>query len=536
MTFGDESFVGGRICCNDVFTPIEEADSSSVSECVPPLERDVQEIMEMGKNLHWHIVCDNPSLMRRDLHNQQSATSEGSSEGRGADAQGSSEEPAEWNRVPKGTVAILLLLSEYRDISQIQRIVRRLRLAMISGKRKRVPLIACVLGGDASLVDDDAQEAIVKVQRQLRGSALDDIFPKLGNAAAIRLAVSMSIVRAREKQALKERVLLAEKGEEPKVGLFWQSAHRIFDELPQLDEDLPVLPDVGCEMGPCVLTQHLGSGGFSQVFAAANLETGETEALKAVDKDKMPELCHVSNLWKEIRVLKRLHHNNIVEFRGVLHGPCHIFLRMEMPGSLNIWKAMKLAGGRFNLSAARGFQAQIAQAIAHCHSLEIVHRDLKPENVAITDDLRTVKVLDFGSGVQSDRQCWDKAGTMPFMSPQVLLASAENPYEPMPCDIWSMGVLLVEMLCGLTRLNAWLDWPKNINPLPQCAEELERFFTQPGALRECVEADIGSAVSEDLIILLHGMLSTEVSSRWSASEVCRAAFLRSPASTPQQAS
>mmetsp|Transcript_78630 Transcript_78630/g.255251 ORF Transcript_78630/g.255251 Transcript_78630/m.255251 type:complete len:126 (-) Transcript_78630:180-557(-) len=117
-------------------------------------------------------------------------------------------------------------------------------------------------------------------------------------------------------------------------------------------------------------------------------------------------------------------------------------------------------------------------------------------------------------------------GTMPFMAPEVLVAANKDYYDPSGCDVWSAGVVLLEMLCGPNKLGKMLGWTPAHDPCPERSRELHNFFSDERLLRESLESYLGE-VSGHLLALLSGMLAVEVAPRWSMAKVLDSEWLAS---------
>lgn len=217
--------------------------------------------------------------------------------------------------------------------------------------------------------------------------------------------------------------------------------------------------------------------------------------------------------------MKRLKHENIVELHGAVHGPEHIFLRMQMAGRRTLFAALVQEGhGRFTPQLGRHFQVQLARAVAYCHQSDVAHRDIKPENIAIDDDGNRLFVLDFGRAVTCGKKVWDNTGTMPFIAPEVFPARSREAYFPAPTDVWSCGIVLLEMLCGVGKLNEMLCWAKGPSINERHAEELENYFAREGAIQSALEQDLGYH-DESLVQLLEGMLTVNPEERMPSKDV-----------------
>mmetsp|Transcript_6480 Transcript_6480/g.19955 ORF Transcript_6480/g.19955 Transcript_6480/m.19955 type:complete len:126 (+) Transcript_6480:487-864(+) len=115
-------------------------------------------------------------------------------------------------------------------------------------------------------------------------------------------------------------------------------------------------------------------------------------------------------------------------------------------------------------------------------------------------------------------------GTMPFMAPEVLVAANKDYYDPSGCDVWSAGVVVLEMLCGPNKLSRMLCWTPAHDPSPERSRELHDFFSGEHLLRESLETYLGE-VSAPLLALLMGMLAVETASRLTMAKVCDSAWL-----------
>merc|ERR1719210_3236568 len=99
---------------------------------------------------------------------------------------------------------------------------------------------------------------------------------------------------------------------------------------------------------------------------------------------------------------------------------------MELAGGRNLFRVLKELGGSCEMEQAQKVHCQLMSALAHCHSRGVGHRDVKPENIAVSDDGRSIKLLDFGQAVQL-RPCNRRAGTLPFIAPETMIVAPEAP-------------------------------------------------------------------------------------------------------------
>jgi len=263
---------------------------------------------------------------------------------------------------------------------------------------------------------------------------------------------------------------------------------------------------------------------------AKNEENSKLEAIKVVDKTSLHCVASVRSLGREIHTLRRVKHENIVACFGALHGPDYIIVRMEVAGHENLYRTMKASNQPLGMAVSQKFQAQICSALAHLHDLSIAHRDVKPENITVDLRASKIKIVDFGSIASTQKQATDMAGTMPFMAPEVLAAGDSEPYDAGGCDVWAAATVLLEMLCGIGKMNKMLDWGRQHVPCPTRALELRDFFRHPLALADALAADLGedAPLGGPLQELVAGMLQFELARRWSAEQVCRSPWLQQP--------
>ena len=129
----------------------------------------------------------------------------------------------------------------------------------------------------------------------------------------------------------------------------------------------------------------------------------------------------------------------------------------------------RLDRGRLSFGEALPVALQIARGLGHAHEAGIVHRDVKPSNIMLLAD-GTVKILDFGIAQIQEASRTDPqpfAGTVAYMSPEHASAG------PLDCrtDIWSLGIVVHEMLAGRRPFEGDDMWPQFVN-LILCVVEL----------------------------------------------------------------
>lgn len=207
---------------------------------------------------------------------------------------------------------------------------------------------------------------------------------------------------------------------------------------------------MGKKIGKYELGKTLGTGNFSKVKVGTDAETGETWAIKIIDKEQLAKERMEEQLKREIAVMKMLKHPNIVQLKEVMQTANHIYLVLEIVTGGELFDKI-VAAKRFDEPTARKYFHQLISGIHYCHSQGIAHRDLKPENLLL-DANDTLKISDFGlSNLQrggADGQgtlLQTVCGTPNYVAPEVL---KERGYNGITADVWSCGVVLFVMLAG----------------------------------------------------------------------------------------
>ncbi|XAR66582.1 Non-specific serine/threonine protein kinase [Bertholletia excelsa] len=203
----------------------------------------------------------------------------------------------------------------------------------------------------------------------------------------------------------------------------------------------------GLLLGRYEIGKLLGHGTFAKVYHARNIKTGESVAIKVIDKEKILKGGLIAHIKREISILRRVRHPNIVQLFEVMATKAKIFFVMEYVKGGELFN--KVAKGRLKEEAARRYFQQLVSAVGFCHARGVYHRDLKPENLLL-DENGDLKVSDFGLSAVSDQMQQDGlfhtfCGTPAYVAPEVL---ARKGYDAAKVDIWSCGVILFVLMAG----------------------------------------------------------------------------------------
>ncbi|XVF20413.1 hypothetical protein REPUB_Repub11eG0196500 [Reevesia pubescens] len=204
--------------------------------------------------------------------------------------------------------------------------------------------------------------------------------------------------------------------------------------------------------GKYELGRLLGCGAFAKVYHARNVRTGQSVAIKVINKKKLSNTSLMSNIKREISIMSRLNHPYIVKLYEVLATKTKIYFVMELVKGGELFA--KVAKGRFSEDLSRKYFQQLISAVGYCHSRGVFHRDLKPENLLV-DENGNLKVSDFGLSAITDQIRPDGllhtlCGTPAYVAPEIL---TKKGYDGAKVDVWSCGVILFVLNAGYLPFN-----------------------------------------------------------------------------------
>jgi len=209
------------------------------------------------------------------------------------------------------------------------------------------------------------------------------------------------------------------------------------------------------------IEEEIGRGGMGAVYRAEHVTLGRSFAIKVVGAEDQMNQELVSRLIKEAQTASSIEHENIVDVTHLGTDPDTglVFVVMELLRGEDLRKRLErqLADGDdpwLPDAEVRRLAGQFLSALAAAHGAGVVHRDLKPENVFIAKKAggQRVKVVDFGMSKLSINdssvrltKTGQLIGTPLYMAPE---QSADGAEADERADVYSLGVMLYEMLCG----------------------------------------------------------------------------------------
>ena len=197
------------------------------------------------------------------------------------------------------------------------------------------------------------------------------------------------------------------------------------------------------------ILEKLGEGGMGVVYKAIDSKLDRTVAIKFLPKTLSASDENKARFMQEAKAAAALNHPNILGVYEIDETDGNLFFAMEYVEGKTLKShisSLKSAAG-VPFEQAMIWAKQIAQALKAAHEKNIIHRDIKPENVMLTGDGQ-VKIMDFGiaklTGSTGVTKTGVSLGTLAYMSPE----QAQGVAADVRVDIWSLGVVLYEMLTG----------------------------------------------------------------------------------------
>src|SRR5438552_3925722 len=214
----------------------------------------------------------------------------------------------------------------------------------------------------------------------------------------------------------------------------------------------------GQTIGSYKIISLLGEGGMGEVYLAEDTRLGRRVALKRLPGRFSFSSERVRRFEQEARAASALNHPNIVTIHEIGRANSLQFITTEFIDGKTLSRHVGSIG--MNLDEVLDIAMQVASALEAAHAAGIVHRDIKPENIMVRQD-GIVKVLDFGLAKLSPHQVLSVesrerlgtlvktnpgmvVGTVQYMSPE----QARGAEVDARTDIWSLGVLLYELIAG----------------------------------------------------------------------------------------
>ena len=263
-----------------------------------------------------------------------------------------------------------------------------------------------------------------------------------------------------------------------------------------------------------LIIKTLGEGSFAKVYLAQDTNTKKKFALK---RFKLKELQHiesgVSQLEREISVIKRISHPNIIKLHEVLHDEegdvVYLVEDFADCGSLfNIIDDMAEEKRKMDMSMIKHIFKNVLKGVAYLHSRGIVHQDIKPSNILVSSDA-SVFLADFGVG-HSFQSTAMVVGSPAYQAPEALTDEWTDSEPPNPAqeDVWSLGIALYQTVFGKLPFKG-----ENVYEIVQNINH--------------TNLEIPEKTDKQLEVLIRGMLSVDPNKRLTVDDILNSEFFRS---------
>ncbi|KAM7020678.1 serine/threonine-protein kinase pim-1-like [Acridotheres tristis] len=243
----------------------------------------------------------------------------------------------------------------------------------------------------------------------------------------------------------------------------------------------------------------LGRGGFGSVWAATRLSDGAPVAIKRVPRNRVRhwgELPDGTSAPLEIVLLDKVSTGfpGVIQLLEWLELPNNIVMVLERPERCQDLHHFIRARGLLSEEVARELFRQVLEAVRHCTSCGVLHRDIKPQNVLVDLATGQAKLIDFSCGTYlQDTAYTHFAGTLSCSPPEW---TKFGWYYGKPATIWSLGILLHQMVCGEHpfRRGQNISWDHQLSLPQRLSQECQ------GLIRRCLSMlDTERPSLEDLI-------------------------------------
>lgn len=188
---------------------------------------------------------------------------------------------------------------------------------------------------------------------------------------------------------------------------------------------------------------QLGSGAFGKVYKVSSKLTNNVYALKVLSKNQITNLKLTEQLKKEIAIIAKCNHENIIKLYGAFEDKSYIYLIMELANDSTLFSKLKKSKKLSEMQTAI-YLADIVRALIYLHSQKpaIIHRDLKPENILLNEG--RCKIADFGWSNITDEFRNTFCGTPDYLAPEMIIGTGHDE----KLDVWTIGVMMYELIEG----------------------------------------------------------------------------------------
>lgn len=207
-------------------------------------------------------------------------------------------------------------------------------------------------------------------------------------------------------------------------------------------------------VGKYLLGDVLGEGSYGKVKECLDSETLARRAIKILKRKKLKKIHNgEANVQREIRLLNRLNHPNVIHLYDVIHNDekqkMYLVMDFCVIGLQELLDCSPLK--KFPIFQAHNYFCQLIEGLEYLHGQGIIHKDIKPGNLLLTND-GTLKITDLGVAealdlFTRDDSCQTSQGSPAFQPPEI--ANGKESFSGFKVDIWSSGVTLYNITTGM---------------------------------------------------------------------------------------
>ena len=222
---------------------------------------------------------------------------------------------------------------------------------------------------------------------------------------------------------------------------------------------------------------EIGAGGYGRVNLYKHKITGAIYAIKLIDKTKFENKIQKQLFAREVEIMYKISHKNIVKLYSHFEDESNCYLVMEYLKKGNLYSLLQSQPNKsLDQKSIANYIVDLISSLYYLHNMNpsIIHRDIKPENLLLSDD-NHLKLTDFGGSNYyfQNKARFTTVGTRIYQSPEMLL----NKGYDTRVDIWAIGVLIFELLSGEPPfkkdthsiedniINLRINWPNKMNLL-----------------------------------------------------------------------
>ena len=225
------------------------------------------------------------------------------------------------------------------------------------------------------------------------------------------------------------------------------------------------------------IIKELGMGTFGTVYLLSHKKKKDKYALKAIDKTIQDNLEEKDNFNREIEIMYKLNHPNIVKLYGHFEDEQYCYFIMQYIPNKSLYEIVSPPGSTGNLKMVASVMKDVISAVYYLHNMKpvIIHRDIKPENILLDKTKHKAYLTDFGwsNYMPHFTRRTTVCGTPLYLPPEML----EKKGHDETADIWCIGVVLFELVTGQTPFkgddletvcknikNLNISWVSNMDP------------------------------------------------------------------------